>query len=50
VFDTKSGLQFVLNLIDQRIVELAVSFYQMRRQRDFRRARRPDVQTALTYR
>jgi len=37
-------MQLVLNLIDQRIVELAVWFNQMRRQRDFRRAHRPDVQ------
>ena len=44
MLDTKSIMQLVLNLIDQRIVELAVWFYQMRRQRDFRRAHRPDVQ------
>ena len=37
-------MQLVVNLIDQRIVEPAVWFDQMRRQRDFRRAHRPDVQ------
>jgi hypothetical protein len=37
-------MQFVLNAIEQRVVEVAVWLYQMRRQRDFRRAHRPDVQ------
>ena len=44
MLDSKSIVQFMLNLIEQRIIELSVWFYQMCSKRSFRCAHRPDMQ------
>jgi hypothetical protein len=44
VLDTKSIMQFVLNAIEQRIIEIAIRFNQMCGQCDFGGAHRPDMQ------
>jgi hypothetical protein len=41
--DTKSGVQFVLNPIEQSIIEVAVWFYQVSGEYDFGRAHRSAV-------
>jgi hypothetical protein len=43
VVDTKSGVQFVLNPIEQSIIEVAVWFYEVSDEYDFGRAHRRAV-------
>ena len=44
MLDSKSIVQFVLSLIEQKIIEFAIRFDEMRGERRLGRAHRPDVQ------